>query len=79
VLDLLRYERTRLKAADPARRVVVSFFRHDISRLVRSVARREEPPAATRRATFAVWWRPQRRGTVRYAVFNAPRIFGRGT
>lgn len=77
VLDLLRYERTRLKAADPARRVVVSLFRHDISQLVRSVARREEPSVTPRRPTVAVWWRPRPRGTVRYAVFAAPRFFGR--
>jgi hypothetical protein len=74
VLDLLRYEKARLRAADPARRVVVAFFRHDISRLVRSVMRREELPAAARRATVAVWWRPQRRGTVRYAVLTAPEL-----
>lgn len=78
VLDLLRYEKTRLKAADPARRFVVGYFRHDISRLVRSVARRERlPPVASRRPTVAVWWRPQRRGTVRYAVFPTPQLFGR--
>jgi hypothetical protein len=77
VLDLLRYEKTRLKAADPARRLVVAYFRHDISRLVRCVARREEPTVAVRRPTVAVWWRPQRRGTVRYSVFTAPRPFGR--
>lgn len=74
VLDLLRYERARLKAADPARRVVARLFRHDISRLVRSVARREENPATDRRFTVAVWWRPQRRGTVRYAVLAAPAL-----
>jgi hypothetical protein len=78
VLDLLRFEKARLRAADPARRLVVAFFRHDIGRLVRSVMRREEPPAAARRATVAVWWRPQRRGTVRYAVLNAPQLFGAG-
>jgi hypothetical protein len=74
LLDLLRYERARLKAADPARRVVARVFRHDISRLVRSVARREETPAAEPRLTVAVWWRPQRRGTVRYAVLVAPTV-----
>jgi len=72
VLDLLRYERARLQAADPARRVVVCFFRHDIGRLVRSVARREETPAAVSRLTVAVWWRPRRRGGVRYAVIALP-------
>ena len=77
VLDLLRYEKTRLKASDPARRVVVAYFRHDISRLVRSVARREEPSVAPRRPTVAVWWRPQRRGTVRYTVLATPQLFGR--
>ena len=74
VLDLLRYEKARLRASDPARRFVGAYFRHDISRLVRSVMRREEPPAANRRATVAVWWRPQRRGTVRYAVFGVPQL-----
>ena len=74
VHDLLRYERARLTAADPARRVVARLFRHDISRLVRSVARREETPAAEPRLTVAVWWRPRRRGTVRYAVLTAPEL-----
>jgi hypothetical protein len=76
-IDLLRYEKARLKAADPRRRAVVQFFRHDISRLVRSVARREETPQAQRRATVAVWWRPRRGGTVRYAVLAAPQLFGK--
>lgn len=79
LLDLLRYEQARLKAADPARRVVAGLFRHDISRLVRSVARREETPAAEKRLTVAVWWRPQRRGTVRYAVLTAPALPRRKT
>lgn len=73
MLDLLRYESARLLAADPARRVVARVFRHDISRLVRSVARREETPVVEKRLTVAVWWRPRRRGTVRYAVLTAPR------
>src|SRR5215208_7647558 len=40
-LDLLRFEKSRVKAADPNRRLVVAAFRHDISRLVRGVARKE--------------------------------------
>jgi hypothetical protein len=75
-LDLLRYERARIKAADPNRRLVVAAFRHDISRLVRSVARREERPAVVRRATVAVWWRTKRHAPVRYAVFSSPGFFG---
>jgi len=74
-LDLLRFEKARLKAADPSRRWVARYFAHDISRLVRSVARKEELPVAARRPTVAVWWRSQRRGTVRYAVFAAPSLF----
>lgn len=78
VLDLLRYEKTRLKAADPSRRLVVGYFRHDISRLVRAAARHEQtPPSAARRPTVAVWWRPRPRATVRYAVFGTPQLFGR--
>jgi hypothetical protein len=73
--DLLRFEKARLKAADPSRRCVARYFRHDISRLVRSVARKEETPLVARRSTVAVWWRPQRRGMVRYAVFAAPELF----
>ncbi|MGB8509379.1 MAG: hypothetical protein WCD76_13400 [Pyrinomonadaceae bacterium] len=79
VLDLLRYERSRLQAADPARRIVVCLFRHDISRLVRSVARREETTQAFARMTVAVWWRPQRRGVVRYAVIPMPHLSRRST
>ena len=75
-LELLRYERARVKAADPNRRLVVAVFRHDISRLVRSVARREERPSVVKRATVAAWWRSRRHAPVRYAVFAAPKIFG---
>jgi hypothetical protein len=57
---------------------VARYFRHDISRLVISVARREKTPAAARRSTVAVWWRPRRRAPVRYAVFAAPGIFKKG-
>ena len=74
-LDLLRFEKARLKAADPSRRWVARYFRHDISRLVRSVARREETPSAARRPTVAVWWRPRSRAPVRYAVFASPELF----
>lgn len=77
-LDLLRFEQARLKASDPSRRWVARYFRHDISRLVRSVARKEETPVVARRSTVAVWWRPVRRGTVRYAVFAAPELFKKG-
>ncbi len=76
-LDLLRFEKARLKAADPSCRWVARDFRPDISRLVRSVARREETPTAARRSTVAVWWRARRRAPVRYAVFAAPEIFKR--
>jgi hypothetical protein len=75
-LELLRYERARVRAADPNRRLVVAVFRHDISRLVRSVARREDHPEVVRRATVATWWRTRRHAPVRYAVFAAPRFFG---
>jgi hypothetical protein len=77
-LDLLRYEKARLKAADPRRRVVAAFFRHDISRLVRSVARKEETPTVIKRATVALWVRSKRHGPVRYSAFSAPRLFGGG-
>ncbi|HVF55609.1 MAG TPA: hypothetical protein VM934_05640 [Pyrinomonadaceae bacterium] len=76
-LDLLRYEKARLRAADPARRFVVCYFRHDISKLVRSAARREETLAVFARPAVAVWWRPRRRGTVRYAVLVTPNLFRR--
>lgn len=75
-LDLLRYEKSRLKAADPKRRLVVAFFRHDISRLVRSVARKTEPEIV-RRATLAVWWRTKKHTPVHYSVYAAPNPFGR--
>ncbi|MDT5158707.1 MAG: hypothetical protein QOC99_2171 [Acidobacteriota bacterium] len=75
-LELLRYEKARLRAADPDRRLVVAVFRHDISRLVRSVARKEEQPIVVRRPTLAAWWRSKRRTPVRYAVFSRPRLFG---
>ena len=76
-LDLLRFESARVSAANPTRRFVARLFRHDISLLVRSLARREEHPTVVRRRTVAVWWRPKARGPVRYSVFAAPRLFGR--
>ncbi|HYH85569.1 MAG TPA: hypothetical protein VEX60_08800 [Pyrinomonadaceae bacterium] len=77
-LDLLRFEKARVKAADPKRRVVAAFFRHDISRLVRSVARKEETPTVVKRATLALWVRAKRHGPVRYSAFSAPRLLGGG-
>ena len=73
-LDLLRFEKARLKAADPKRRLVVATFRHDISRLVRGVARKGELFAAVRRRSVAVWWRTRKGEPVRYTVFNTPGL-----
>jgi len=80
-LDLLRFEKARVKAADPNRRVVVAYFRHDISRLVRGVARKDRTAMleVVVRRSVAVWWRPRPHATVRYSVFNAPRLFGRNS
>jgi hypothetical protein len=75
-LDLLRFEKSRVKAADPNRRLVVAAFRHDISRLVRGVARKDKEALleVVVRRTVAVWWRRRPRDPVRYAVFAAPRL-----
>lgn len=77
-LDLLRFEKSRVKAADPNRRIVVAAFRHDISRLVRGVARKDAMFEAVVRRSVAVWWRRRPRDPVRYAVFAAPKLFGGG-
>jgi len=73
-LDLLRFEKARIKAADPKRRFVIQTFRHDISRLVRGVMRKGEMFAAVRRRSVAVWWRRRKGDPVRYTVFNTPRL-----
>ena len=73
VLDLLRYEKARIKAADPRRHIVACVFRHDISRLVRSLARKEDASISTRRCV-AVWARLRRGQTIRYAVFMLPAM-----
>jgi len=73
-LDLLRFETARVKAADPNRRLVVAAFRHDISRLVRGVARKDAMFEAIVRRSVAVWWRRRPHAPVRYAVFAAPRL-----
>lgn len=75
-LDLLRFEKSRVKAADPNRRLVVAHFRHDISRLVRGVARKDSPFEVVVRRSAAVWWRRRPHAPVRYAVFGAPQLFG---
>jgi hypothetical protein len=78
-LDLLRFEKSRVKAADPNRRLVVQTFRHDISRLVRGIARRDKDAMldVVVRRSVALWWRRRPHEPVRYAVFAAPRLFGR--
>jgi len=80
-LDILRFEKARVKAADPNRRFVVAYFRHDISRLVRGVARKDKAPLleVVVRRTVAVWWRTRPHATVRYVVFAAPRFRRRGS
>src|SRR5919199_950088 len=77
-LDLLRFEKARVKAADPNRRLVVATFRHDISRLVRGVARKDAPFEVIVRRTVAVWWRRRARDPVRYFVLATPKLFRSG-
>ena len=77
VIDLLRYERARIKAAVPRRRVVACVFRHDISRLVRSLARKQGAEAHTR-PCLALWARLRRGETVRYAVVMLPQLRRKG-
>lgn len=77
VLDLLRYEKARLRAADPARHVVFCVFRYDISRLVRAAIRGEGDVTAITHPGVAVWWRPRRGSSVRYSVLTPPYLFKR--
>lgn len=74
LLDVLHYERSRVKAADPRRRLVLALFRHDVSRLVRSLARKEREAAVLARRCLAVWARARRGEPVRYAVYFLPRL-----
>ncbi|MDT5268536.1 MAG: hypothetical protein QOH49_722 [Acidobacteriota bacterium] len=78
-LDLLRFEKSRVKAADPNRRLVVATFRHDISRLVRGIARKDKEALleVVVRRSVAVWWRRKPHEPIRYTVFAAPKLFGR--
>ncbi|HEX8285144.1 MAG TPA: hypothetical protein VF588_17420 [Pyrinomonadaceae bacterium] len=75
-LDLLRFEKARVKAADPRRRLVVAYFRHDIGRLVRGVARKDKEAMLeiVVRRSVAVWWRRRPHEPVRYAAFSAPKL-----
>ena len=77
-LDLLRFEKARVKAADPNRRLVVQPFRHHISRLVRGIARKDKDAMfeVVVRRSVAVWWRRRPHEPIRYAVFAAPQLFG---
>src|SRR5215210_8339933 len=78
-LDLLRFEKSRVKAADPNRRLVVATFKHDISRLVRGIARKDKDAMleVVVRRSVAVWWRRRPHDPIRYAVFATPKLFGR--
>ena len=78
-LDLLRFEKSRVKAADPRRRLVVATFRHDISRLVRGIARKDKDALleVVVRRSVAVWWRRRPHEPIRYVVFASPKLFGR--
>src|SRR5215212_1413296 len=75
-LDLLRFEKARVKAADPNRRLVVAYFRHDISRLVRGIARKDKDAMleVVVRRSVAVWWRRRPHEPIHYAVFATPRL-----
>jgi hypothetical protein len=79
-LDLLRFEKSRVKVADPNRRLVVQTFRHDISRLVRGIARKDKNAMfeVVVRRSVAVWWRRRPHDPIRYTVFAAPKLFRRG-
>jgi hypothetical protein len=78
-LDLLRFEKSRVKAADPQRRLVVQVFRHDISRLVRGIARKDKDALleVVVRRSVAVWWRRRAHDPIRYTVFATPQLFRR--
>ena len=54
---------------------VVAYFRHDISRLVRGVARKDAMFEVVVRRSVAIWWRRRPRDPVRYAAFAAPRLW----
>ena len=72
VMDLLRYEKARVRAADPRCRLVVRYFRHDIRLLVRTIAHRKETDVLAQRCV-AIWTRFRRGQAVRYALFLLPR------
>ncbi|HVF29252.1 MAG TPA: hypothetical protein VM943_13480 [Pyrinomonadaceae bacterium] len=72
IAEVARYERGWLEAADPARRLIVSLFRHHIAELTRAVAGGVEQPILTARPILACWLRLTPRGTVRHTVLPLP-------
>jgi hypothetical protein len=69
-VDLARYELAWRLAARAGWVPIMRMFRFPVARLATG---RELKPVAPR-ATFACWWRPARRGAVRYVVITMPRL-----
>jgi hypothetical protein len=74
VVDLMRYEAAWLKAADPACRWTVRWFRYPVNKLVRGVAQGGGMLLPQEQVTVALWTRISRRSRLRHIVLSLPRL-----
>lgn len=72
VVELLRYEKARLIAARPARRLTVRWFGCAINKLVQSLAQEDGTPCLIERPSLALWFRFSRQARLRQIILSLP-------
>ena len=69
VVDLLRYEKAWLQAAEPSSRLTVCWFRYAIDKLARTV-QQDETPVVLMQPAIAIWFRLSPRSHLRHFVLK---------
>jgi hypothetical protein len=74
IIELLRYEKARIKAADSRCRITLLWFQYDMDKLVSSLAKPEGNPLLIQQRTVALWFHFSRRGRVKHYVLRLPHL-----
>ncbi|MBD1926632.1 hypothetical protein H6F74_10305 [Trichocoleus sp. FACHB-90] len=69
VVDLVRYEKAWLQAAEPSSRLTVCWFRYAIDKLARTV-QQNETPVVLMQPAIAIWFRLSPRSHLRHFVLK---------
>lgn len=74
VVELVRYEKAWLEAAEPTRRLTAYKFRYAIKQLARSVAQQDKEPLLLLQPTVILWFRLSPRSHLRYFAIALPKL-----